>query len=75
MFKRAEEELHVEMTGSYMVGDRASDILAGEALGLTTVLLESGYGTERLEQVVTPDYKFDDLRDFVKFIILQEEQI
>lgn len=74
MFRRAERELHIEMAGSYMVGDRASDILAGETLGLTTVLLESGYGTERLEQEVSPDYILSDLKEFVNMILLQEEK-
>lgn len=72
LFRQAAEKFHIEMAGSYMVGDRATDILAGEALGLTTVLLESGYGTKGLEQDVSPDYIFEDLREFVKTMIMRE---
>ena len=45
-----------------MVGDRAGDILTGKGMGIGTVLLESGYGTRRLEQDAQPDYKLEDLR-------------
>lgn len=54
--------------GSFMVGDRASDIVLGQNAGLKTVLLESGYGTGRLEVPVKPDYVFEDLRDFVDIL-------
>lgn len=54
---------------SYMVGDRAGDILLGQNAGLTTVLLESGYGTKRLEENAAPDYICRDLTDFVKKVI------
>ncbi len=54
--------------GSFMVGDRASDILLGKNAGLRTVLLESGYGTSRLEKPVNPDYTFKVLRDFVRIL-------
>lgn len=50
---------------SYMVGDRASDIKMGQNAGIKTVLLESGYGTARLEEMVVPDYIYKDLKEFV----------
>lgn len=55
-------DFEIDMQRSYMVGDRAGDILTGEKAGIRTVLLESGYGTARLEENVTPDYIFPDLR-------------
>ena len=51
------------MIHSYMVGDRASDIIAGKAAGIKTVLLESGYGTRHLEADVEPDYILKDLQE------------
>lgn len=63
MIEKACQELQIDMKKSYMVGDRASDILLGQNAGLMTVLVESGYGTKRLEQEVTPDYIVEDLRD------------
>lgn len=57
-----------DMGKSYMVGDRASDIQLGQNAGLATVLLESGYGTKRLEEEVTPDYICGDLTEFTKLL-------
>lgn len=61
MFQQAMQEFLIDKERSYMIGDRATDILAGEKMGLTTVLLESGYGTEQLEFDVKPDYVLEDL--------------
>ncbi len=61
MFQQAMKEFLIDKEGSYMIGDRAADILAGKNMGLTTILLESGYGTKRLEFDVKPDYVLEDL--------------
>ena len=66
MIQQAAKEWRIDLSGSYMVGDRASDIICGQNAGLKTVLLESGYGTERLEQKVQPDRIYKDLKLFVK---------
>lgn len=62
MFDQASRDFAIAMEKSYMVGDRASDILAGQNMGLKTILVESGYGTKRLEQPVAPDQVVKDLR-------------
>ena len=53
---------------SYMVGDRASDIRLGQNAGATSVLLESGYGTKRLEEEVKADLICKDLAEFVSML-------
>lgn len=58
----------LDLHGAYFVGDRASDIETGQAAGIRTVLLQSGYGLARLERPVTPDLIFDILPDFVTFL-------
>lgn len=68
MLEKAQEDFQINMKKSYLVGDRASDILAGKKAGIKTILLESGYGTKGLEQDVTPDYIFDDLRDIIAIL-------
>lgn len=69
MVQQACKEFSIDLSRSYMVGDRASDILLGQRAGMTTVLLESGYGTAGLEEAVQPDYVCDDLEAFVQAII------
>lgn len=66
---RAIRELKLDLEGSYFVGDRASDIQTGQTIGATTVLLESGYGSKRLEANVKPDFIFNDLLEFAKYMI------
>ena len=68
LFKQAMRDFLIALQESYMVGDRASDILAGQNIGVKTILLESGYGSGRLEADVTPDYVVRDLRDVVRVV-------
>jgi histidinol-phosphate phosphatase family protein len=68
LIERACSDYRIDMGKSYMVGDRASDIMLGKNAGIKTVLLESGYGTGRLEADVEPDYILNDLRDFIKIL-------
>lgn len=68
MFQEACREFDIDLTGSYMVGDRAGDILAGQNAGVKTILVESGYGTVGLECEVLPDYVVKDLRDVVEML-------
>lgn len=68
MLEAAGKKFGIDMRKSYMVGDRAGDILAGENAGIRTILLESGYGTAKLEENITPDYIVDDLRDVIKIL-------
>lgn len=68
LFIRAMQDFPIDLQNSYMVGDRATDILAGQNMGLKTILLESGYGSRRLEENVTPDYIMQDLRDVVRML-------
>lgn len=68
MFQNACRRFDIDMTNSYMVGDRAGDIIAGQNVGIKTILLESGYGTARLEEDVTPDYVAGDLRSVLEIL-------
>lgn len=68
MIEKACRDFQIKMEKSYMVGDRASDILLGQNVGIKTVLVESGYGTGRLEQKVKPDYILNDLRDVISIL-------
>jgi D,D-heptose 1,7-bisphosphate phosphatase len=68
MVEQACRDFPINLKESFMVGDRAGDILLGKNSGMQTVLLESGYGTQRLEENVAPDYILKDLTDFVKII-------
>ena len=69
MIEFACKDYGIDLTKSYIVGDRASDILAGQRAGVKTILVESGYGSAELEEPVTPDYILNDLRDVAYLLI------
>lgn len=68
MIQTACKNFDIDMANSYMVGDRAGDIMAGKNAGIRTILLESGYGTAKLEKNVKPDYVLEDLRDIIEIL-------
>lgn len=68
MIELACKDFDIDLARSYMVGDRASDILTGQKVGIKTILVESGYGSAKLEKQVVPDYILDDLRDVVELL-------
>jgi D-glycero-D-manno-heptose 1,7-bisphosphate phosphatase len=56
----------------WMVGDRATDVLAGVAVGVQTALLGDATGRERDElsrAAVQPSFWGADLRDFSRFLL------
>lgn len=69
MIEQACRDYSIDMDKSFMVGDRAGDIIAGQRMGLKTILLESGYGSKRLEADVKPDYFLKDLRMVADMLI------
>lgn len=65
MIEDAIKEFGIDRVESYMVGDRASDIMCGQNAGLKTVWLESGYGKNQLNAAVKADEIHSDLEKFV----------
>jgi D-glycero-D-manno-heptose 1,7-bisphosphate phosphatase len=66
-----------EKAESWMVGDRASDVLAGASIGLNTALLADVHGVERREleaNAVEPAFYAEDLRDFGQFLLAESRK-
>lgn len=68
MIKEAQKKFDIDLRKSYMIGDRASDIQLGKNAGLKTILVNSGYGVERLESDVKPDFICEDLAEAVALV-------
>lgn len=66
LLQKSGEDYSIDMKQSYMVGDRAVDILTGQNAGVKTVLLKTGYGERGLEFDITPDHIYDNLLEFAK---------
>jgi D-glycero-D-manno-heptose 1,7-bisphosphate phosphatase len=61
-----------DRASSWMVGDRAPDVLAGSAFGLQTALLADEQSPELAElaaRAVRPSFHGRDLRDFAQFLL------
>lgn len=63
------EKMSVDLAGSWMIGDKTSDIEAGKSAGVKTILVRTGYaGKEPDASSVVPDYSADDLKMAVEII-------
>jgi D-glycero-D-manno-heptose 1,7-bisphosphate phosphatase len=77
MLRRAAEELKIELTQSYVVGDKLSDLQAGQSVGCRTILVRTGYGKgfeqqlENDDQLAKPDFIADDLLRASEWILDQ----
>ncbi len=57
--------------GSWMVGDRATDVIAGNSFKLQTAWLGTSIGDDQLlleSKQIKPNYRGNSLEDFVNFI-------
>ncbi|MEE8638244.1 MAG: D-glycero-beta-D-manno-heptose 1,7-bisphosphate 7-phosphatase [Candidatus Margulisiibacteriota bacterium] len=70
LIKRAYRDLDIDLSQSYMIGDKASDIQAGKGAGTKTVFVTSGRGKEEKKKLKEkPDHVADNLLEAVKWIL------
>lgn len=62
----------VDLAQSYMVGDRETDVLAGQKAGVTTIYI--GPPDAKDDAVVKADHRAPTLVDAVELILAQEER-
>ena len=75
MIKKALEEFDIDPDQSWMIGDKALDIMAGKNAGLKTALVLTGYGEKEIEKLTAlPDLIAENLLDAVKDIISERGQ-
>jgi histidinol-phosphate phosphatase family protein len=58
MLLEAAAEFDIDLTRSYMVGDKTADVECGKRVGAKTILVLTGYGRE---QDCAPDYRLPDV--------------
>jgi D-glycero-D-manno-heptose 1,7-bisphosphate phosphatase len=69
MILAAAAELHIDLTRSWMIGDRASDLEAGRRAGCRTALVLTGYGATTAAEGVPADLIAPDLPAVVRRIL------
>jgi D-glycero-D-manno-heptose 1,7-bisphosphate phosphatase len=78
MAQKAAEELHIDPTRSYMIGDKVEDIQFGLNIQATPILVLTGYGQKSLLQLkdmgIQPAYVAQNLLDAVNWILHKEKK-
>ena len=74
LLHQAAQELHLDLSRSYVVGDRYNDIHLAAKVGAKGILVLTGYGRGELEnyqgeRLVEPDYIAADLLDAAAWIL------
>lgn len=73
MLLRAAKEWDIDLSASYMIGDRWKDIEAGARAGCTTVLVKSPCsGEQPPDRTVVSDYTVENLVEAVRIILSRE---
>lgn len=68
MVEEARRDFNIDLGRSWLMGDKASDIACGQAAGLRTILVATGYGQS---EDCTPDYRAGDLASAVDWIVVE----
>ena len=76
MLWRARDQMGIDLSRSYMVGDRVRDLAAATTAGMTPVLVLTGYGPREREAAVNGHaaaHVAENLLEAVRWILRQEE--
>jgi len=69
MFKKAKNDLNINLEKSWVVGDSTSDILAAKKAGMMSVLVLTGHAGKDGNYNTSPDYIAKDLNEAVDLIL------
>jgi D-glycero-D-manno-heptose 1,7-bisphosphate phosphatase len=80
LLHQAASERGIDLSQSFMVGDRITDIIAGQAAGCTTILVQSGrhldppiQSPDPINLTTRPDLECHDLMQAANWILGKEE--
>jgi len=72
LIKKAARDLNLDLSQSYMVGDKATDIEAGKRAGTKTIMVLSGRGNNEKGRLTDPaDHVADNLQAAVTWLLKQ----
>jgi histidinol-phosphate phosphatase family protein len=72
MILRARDELNIDLSQSWMIGDTTTDIETARRAGLKSILVRTGYAGWDRKYPVTPDFTFDRFGEAVDLIIVAQ---
>jgi D-glycero-D-manno-heptose 1,7-bisphosphate phosphatase len=71
MLLQAASDLGLDLQKSVLIGDKASDIIAGFRAGCTTILVQTGYGEmewDNWTESVSPNYVAENLQSAIEWL-------
>lgn len=63
LIERAKEDLNLDLSQSWLIGDKTADIQAGKNAGCKTILVKTGHAGNDKEYDVKPDFTAKDIVD------------
>jgi D-glycero-D-manno-heptose 1,7-bisphosphate phosphatase len=75
MIEKASNDYNIDLSQSYMIGDRLTDILAGKKGGCKTIHVLTGVGQDQLSKYkIDADFSSKNLYEAVEKIILNKDK-
>jgi D-glycero-D-manno-heptose 1,7-bisphosphate phosphatase len=68
MLLRAAQDLNIDLAASWMVGDKTIDVQAGLAAGVSSLLVQTGYGAKEMHQLASDVPVFATLVEVVSHL-------
>lgn len=68
MLLQAAQDLNIDLAASWMVGDKAIDMQAGLAAGVSSLLVQTGYGAKEMHQLASDVPVFATLVEAVSHV-------
>ena len=77
LYLRAAGEHHIDLTRSYMIGDKVADLLAARNLSMASILVQTGYGASSLAEIAQwreyrPVFVAGNLKDAADWILARQ---
>jgi D,D-heptose 1,7-bisphosphate phosphatase len=72
LFQQATQDLNIAVSGSWMIGDRASDVHAAAKFGIRSALVRTGPLSGSAVQSCQPDAVFDTVLQAANFILSEQ---
>ncbi len=73
MINKAQKDLNIDLTKSFMIGDKTSDIEAGQRVGIKNILVLSGRGQGEKDKIKTqPDLIAKTLKEAADWILANQ---
>ena len=70
---KAKNEMNINLSNSWMIGDTTTDIKLGKSTGMKTILLNTGFKGEDNKFKVKPDYNFNNFNAAINFILRRHD--